>query len=715
MTFSQVGLNASPAIAEGSGKDSGENQSHSVSEKSAGDKDAYEKIFHALPHQNCILDEHGVVVLANDKWNLFAKENGGVLLGDATACFGMNYIDVCRNTTGDVANEADQVADAIEATIANRINTHVSEYACHSLAGFRWYQVTVTPVDIRLTDSSGEVHRGRVMVSHSDITAYKVGASKQTELQIRVEHKNEVLDAILQTIPVGIIAFDRNGNFIQCNSTAEILLKRNSLAELSKSEWRRGIELLDVEAKTPIPDEASPFVRMINGEPVNDEEFIFRHRSVDRRFAFSSVPLKSVRGPIGGIMVIQDVTESRFKDHDLRLLRKSIDHANDSMFVIEPNGKIYDVNDVACDALGYAREELIGMEVWDIDPDFPLERWDDDWLVVQSLEEGIIETELITKSGDSFPAEVSVAFFTHEGDNYFCTFARDIRERRESEKRNSALAQKLQDVARRAGMAEVAAGVLHNVGNVLNSISVTTCLLIEQLCHSKVFTLGKVAEVVDANCDDLGSFIVNDPQGKHFATLFAHLANSLKAEQSSTMDELTELAKNVEHIKDIISAQQSAAKHGGLREVLDPRELMEDALKLGDMPLLKSVIEFDKLYQPVPMIESEKHKILQILINLIQNSVQALETSENDSKKISLIIGADDESIRFEVRDNGPGISKENLKKLFQHGFTTRKEGHGFGLHSCANFAQEMNGSLAAFSEGEGKGASFILQLPIDA
>ena len=71
--------------------------------------------------------------------------------------------------------------------------------------------------------------------------------------------------------------------------------------------------------------------------------------------------------------------------------------------------------------------------------------------------------------------------------------------------------------------------------------------------------------------------------------------------------------------------------------------------------------------------------------------------------------------VRFEVRDNGPGISKENLKKLFQHGFTTRKEGHGFGLHSCANFAQEMNGSLAAFSEGEGKGASFILQLPIDA
>ena len=78
--------------------------------------------------------------------------------------------------------------------------------------------------------------------------------------------------------------------------------------------------------------------------------------------------------------------------------------------------------------------------------------------------------------------------------------------------------------------------------------------------------------------------------------------------------------------------------------MLDPRELMEDALKLGDMPLLKSVIEFDKLYQPVPMIESEKHKILQILINLIQNSVQALETTENDSKKISLIIGADDES-----------------------------------------------------------------------
>ncbi len=710
MTLSQVGLNASPTIAEESGGNKGGNESHSVSEKNV-----FEQIFHALPNQTCILDEHGVVVLANDKWNLFAKENGGLLSQGATACFGANYIDVCRNATGECADEANQVADAIEATIANRIGTHVSEYACHSPTQSRWYEVTVTPVDLRLTDSSGQVHWGRVMVSHSDITAYKVCASEQTELQTRVEHKNAVLDAILQTLPVGIIAVDRNGNFIQCNSTAEALFRSNSLATLSKSEWMKGFELRDVEAKTLIPAESSPFARMVNGVPVNDEEFIFRHQSVDRRFAFSSVPLKSVRGPIGGIMVVRDVTESRSKDHNLRLLRKSIDHANDSMFVIEPNGRIYDVNDVACDALGYSREELVGLEVWDIDPDFPLERWDDDWIVVQSLEEGIIETELITKSGSSFPAEVSVAFFTHEGDNYFCTFARDITERRESEKSNAALAQELQDVARHAGMAEVAAGVLHNVGNVLNSISVTTSLLVEQLHESKVGTLGKVAEVIDANRDDLANFLANDPRGKHFPSLFAQLANSLKAEQGCIADELTELAKNVEHIKEIISTQQSAAKHGGLREMLDPREIMEDALKLSDMLQLKSVIQFDKLYQPVPRIESEKHKILQILINLIRNAVQALETSRSASKKISLIIGTDDESIRFEVRDNGPGISQENLKKLFQHGFTTKKEGHGFGLHSCANFAQEMKGTLAAFSEGEGKGASFILKLPIDA
>lgn len=710
MTLSQFGLSSpSPTMSKPNGLDAANEKDE------LRDRSVYEQIFDSLPNQKCILNEHGVVILANEKWNSFARENGGVLSEDGIASIGSNYIHECRIAIGECAEEANLVADAIEAAISDRISSHISEYACHSPTESRWFQVTVTPINIQMKDSEGQIQCGRVLISHADITPYKVCSYEQSELQERIEHKNTFLDAILQAIPDGIIALDQDGNVVQSNNTAKALLHRASLSELTRDEWTHGFDLRNVESKTPIETGKSPFVRVMNGLLVENEELILRHDSVDQRLAFSSVPLRSEPGPIGGIILVRDVSESRSKDHNLRLLRTSIDRSNDSMFVIEPNGRIHDVNDVACEVLGYTRKELVGMEIWDIDPDFPLERWDDDWIVVQSLEEGIIESELVLKSGDSFPAEVSIAFIAHEGDNYFCAFARDITERRESEIRNAELSKELQDVARHAGMAEVAAGVLHNVGNVLNSVSVTTGLLIEKLHASKVYTLDKVANVIEENRGDLGTFFTNDPRGKHFPALLAQLNESLMAERGDVACELKTLAKNVEHIKEIISMQQSAATHGGLCEVLDPVEIMEDALKLSDMLKLQNEIQFDKLYQPVPRIESEKHKVLQILINLIRNAVQALESSGRNEKKVSLIIGTDDESIRFEVRDNGPGISPENLSKLFQHGFTTKKEGHGFGLHTCANFAQEMKGALTAFSEGEGKGASFILSLPLTA
>lgn len=709
MTLSQFGLSSpSPVLSK-------TNELDLDAEKHEGrDKSVYKQIFDLLPNQKCILDEHGVVILANEKWNSFAKENGGVLSEDGIASIGSNYIHECRIATGECAEEANLVADAIEAAMANRISSHVSEYACHSPTESKWFQVTVTPINIEMTDSDGRIQSGRILISHADITPYKVCSYEQAELKERIEYKNFFLDAILQAIPDGIIALDQVGNVVQSNNAAKALLHRTSLSELTRDEWTYGFDLRDVESKTPIAIDRSPFVRVMNGELVENEELILRHDSADRRLAFSSIPLKSEPGPIGGIIVVRDVSESRSKDHNLRLLRTSIDRSNDSMFVIEPNGRIHDINDVACEVLGYTREELVGMEIWDIDPDFPLERWDDDWIVVQSLEEGIIESELVLKSGDSFPAEVSIAFIAHEGDNYFCAFARDITERRESEIRNEELSKELQEVARHAGMAEVAAGVLHNVGNVLNSVSVTTGLLIEKLQSSKVGTLDKVAKVIEEHRGDLSDFLANDPRGRHFPELLSQLNESLKTEREDVAGELKTLVKNVEHIKEIISTQQSSAKHGGLCEVLNPGDIMDDALILSDMLNLQSEIQFDKLYQPVPRIESEKHKVLQILINLIRNAVQALETFHCDRKKVSLIIGTDDESIRFEVRDNGPGISPENLTKLFQHGFTTKKEGHGFGLHTCANFAQEMRGSLTAFSEGEGKGASFILSLPLN-
>ena len=72
-----------------------------------------------------------------------------------------------------------------------------------------------------------------------------------------------------------------------------------------------------------------------------------------------------------------------------------------------------------------------------------------------------------------------------------------------------------------------------------------------------------------------------------------------------------------------------------------------------------------------------------------------------------------DDMVEISVKDNGVGIPKENLRKIFQHGFTTRSDGHGFGLHGSAIAATQMHGSLSVDSAGDDQGATFVLRVPI--
>jgi signal transduction histidine kinase len=109
----------------------------------------------------------------------------------------------------------------------------------------------------------------------------------------------------------------------------------------------------------------------------------------------------------------------------------------------------------------------------------------------------------------------------------------------------------------------------------------------------------------------------------------------------------------------------------------------------------------------------EKSKVLQILINLVRNAQHACDASNRDERRVTLRLLAAADRIQVSVSDNGVGIAKENLTRIFNHGFTTKKDGHGFGLHSGALAAQEMGGSLNVASAGVGQGATFTLEFPI--
>jgi signal transduction histidine kinase len=266
--------------------------------------------------------------------------------------------------------------------------------------------------------------------------------------------------------------------------------------------------------------------------------------------------------------------------------------------------------------------------------------------------------------------------------------------------------------SRLAGMTEVATGVLHNVGNVLNSVNVSANLALDRARNSKVASLGRAAALLPAQPDAAAAFIASDPKGRQLPGFFAALAGQLAAEREQLVAELRGLQANVEHIKQIVAMQQSYATVSGVLERLPLADLVEDALQLCDASLHRHGIEVVREFSPVAPALVDRHKVLQILINLIGNAKHALE-SRAEGRRLTLRLAPAGGQVRLDVEDNGIGIPAENLGRIFSHGFTTKKTGHGFGLHSCALAAKELGGSLAARSEGPGRGATFTLELPV--
>jgi C4-dicarboxylate-specific signal transduction histidine kinase len=208
--------------------------------------------------------------------------------------------------------------------------------------------------------------------------------------------------------------------------------------------------------------------------------------------------------------------------------------------------------------------------------------------------------------------------------------------------------------------------------------------------------------------------LLTSDQRQTGAGYLAQLAEHLACEQAAALKELSQLQKNIEHIKDIVSMQQSFAKVSGVTETVEAADLMEDTLSLNISSLVRHDIQVLREFGNVPPISVEKHKVLQILVNLVRNANQACTQSSGTDKRLTLRITNGGGSIKMSVTDNGIGISPENRTRIFAHGFTTKADGHGFGLHSGALAAKEMGGSLTMFSDGPGRGATFILELPLD-
>jgi PAS domain S-box-containing protein len=291
----------------------------------------------------------------------------------------------------------------------------------------------------------------------------------------------------------------------------------------------------------------------------------------------------------------------------------------------------------------------------------------------------------------------------------------DVSEQNIAAEQLEALNRKLVETSRCVGMAEVATGVLHNVGNVLNSVSVSATLVNDRMRRSKAGNLRRAAAMLREKNGRLAEFLSNDPKGKMLPDYLCKVADELADEQDQAILEMGCVGQHIEHIKEIVAMQQTYAKVSGASENLSAAEMVDEAVQMNVAGFERHLIRVVRETEAgLPLICADRHKVLQILINLLRNAKDAMDKQGADDKKLVIrVMLISPEQVAIAISDSGIGIAPQNILKIFNHGFTTKEDGHGFGLHSGANAAKEMGGRLTAQSKGIGQGATFTLELPV--
>jgi signal transduction histidine kinase len=275
------------------------------------------------------------------------------------------------------------------------------------------------------------------------------------------------------------------------------------------------------------------------------------------------------------------------------------------------------------------------------------------------------------------------------------------------------LHEQLLETSRQLGMAAVASDVLHNVGNVLNSINVSIGVVADLLKNSMVGDVGRISQLFHKHREDLGNFFSTNPKGKQISPYLEKLSGQLMEERRVAIAEIDRLREHAHQALQCVAAQQDLGTPSGITEPISVVELLEEALAVNHELLEAGHINVSREFQEIPQLIIDKRQVLEVMIDVIKNASQAM-TSVSDKQLIvraKLIPGPPD-SVRLEIQDSGVGIASEDLIKIFRQGNSPQSGGRGMSLHNGALMAKNLGGALQAHSEGIGHGATFSLELP---
>lgn len=424
--------------------------------------------------------------------------------------------------------------------------------------------------------------------------------------------------------------------------------------------------------------------------------------------------------------IAEDILRQKQVEEELRVSENRFRNVFNLQFqfiaILSSKGRVLDINDLPLVAGGVTREEVTGQFFWETVwwRGLPAMRaaWPGRLEVAACAERPVLdEVEFNIASGEVRVASMAIIAVKNASGNLesYIVQGNDITDRKRAEVELVRIHNALMDASREAGRAEVATSVLHNVGNVLNSVNTSLSVATSKVGRFKAGGLSRIAALLNEHTENLPAFFTEHPQGARLPAFLTQLAAHFAAEQQSVLQELDSLRGNVEHINEIVAMQQSYAGSGGIIEELPLADVIEDALRMNAAAFNRHgtevVREMDPALPPIPV---DRNKLLLILVNLLRNAKYACDESGAAEKRITVqTCTAEHGRARIIVQDNGIGIAPENLTRIFAHGFTTRKNGHGFGLHSSALAATEMGGSLHVRSEGRGQGATFTIELPL--
>ena len=572
-------------------------------------------------------------------------------------------------------------------------------------------EMTITP----LRNAEGGITR---------YIAIKQDISGRERAEEAMQVSKQIMDEIINTIPVRVFWKDKNLVYLGCNAAfARDAGFANPKDIIGKNDnqmgWRAQAEKYRGDDRQVIESGCSKL--LIEEPQTTPEGDIITLLS-------SKIPLRNSKGEISGVIgTYLDITTRKQTENALRAseekFRSLFESSRDAIMTMEPpSWRFTSGNPAAVKMLGAKNEEEfilhgIGDLSPDLQPDGRTSAGKAKEIIETILREGshFFEWTFRRLGGEEFRADVLVTRMEQVGKVILQGTVRDITERKRAQVELESLHQQLMESSRLAGMSEIATNVLHNVGNALNSVNISTDLIVDCVKNSKASSLARVVLLLQEHAHDLGPFLTKDPNGRHVPVHLARLSEHLMAEEAKITGELDSLRRNVEHIKEIVAMQQNYATVGGVNEMTDLAGLVEDSLRLNEGGLNRHGVKIVRELEKAPPMNVEKHKILQILVNLVRNAKYACDDSARADKRLTVRLANGDGRVKISVLDNGVGIPPENLTRIFNYGFTTRKGGHGFGLHGSALAAREMGGSLTVCSGGHGQGAAFTLELPCPA